>query len=103
MVRGMRGSCNGSNVHHHGEHSDTKRKNPLPGTPNVKVVYDISPRTTIKVARGSSLMEGLRLSTLKQDGHSGLCDSGRWSVIPYIHGEDYCIVVYVLQASVELA
>jgi hypothetical protein len=35
------------------------------------------------------LLEGLRLSTLKQDGNGGYEDlrgSGRWSVIPYVHG-----------------
>jgi hypothetical protein len=48
-------------------------------------------------------MEGLRLSSLKQDGHGGLRGSGHRSIIPYIHGEDYCIVVCVLQVSVELA
>jgi hypothetical protein len=48
-------------------------------------------------------MEGLRLSTLKQDGHGGICGSGHRSVILYAHGENYCIDVCVLQASVELA
>jgi hypothetical protein len=48
-------------------------------------------------------MEGLRLSTLKQDGHGGLCGLGRWSVIPYVYGEDCCITVCVLQAHIELA
>jgi hypothetical protein len=48
-------------------------------------------------------MEGLRFSMLKQDGQGGLHGLCRWSIIPYIHGEDYCIVVCVLQVSVELA
>jgi hypothetical protein len=48
-------------------------------------------------------MEGLRLSTLKQDGHGDLRDLSHHSVISYIHGESCCITVYVLQASVELA
>jgi hypothetical protein len=48
-------------------------------------------------------MEGLRLSSLKQDGHSGLRGSGHQSIIPYIHEEDCCISVCVLQVSVELA
>jgi hypothetical protein len=39
-------------------------------------------------------MEGLPLSMLKQDGSSGLHASDRWSVIPYVHEEDCCIVVY---------
>jgi hypothetical protein len=39
-------------------------------------------------------MEGLRLSTLKQDGQSGLRGLGHQSVIPYVHGEDCCIAVY---------
>jgi hypothetical protein len=45
---------------------------------------------------------GLWLSKLMQDENGGLCGSGRQSVISYIHGENYCIVVCVLQASVEL-
>jgi hypothetical protein len=48
-------------------------------------------------------MEGLRLSTLKQDGHGGLRGSDHRSVIPYVDGDDCCITVCVLQASVELA
>jgi hypothetical protein len=44
-------------------------------------------------------MEGLRLSTLKQNGHGGLRGSDRHSVIPYVHREDCCIAVYgVVQA-----
>jgi hypothetical protein len=31
---------------------------------------------------------------LKQDGHGGLRGSGRWSIIPYVHEEDYCIAMY---------
>jgi hypothetical protein len=43
-------------------------------------------------------MEGLKLSTLKQDGHGGLRGSGRRSV-PYVHEEDCCITMYgVVQA-----
>jgi hypothetical protein len=38
-------------------------------------------------------MEGLSLSTLKQDEHGGLCGSGHWSIIPYVHGHDCCIAV----------
>jgi hypothetical protein len=41
------------------------------------VVYDTSPRTTTRAARGGSLIEGLSLSTLKQDEHGGLRGSGR--------------------------
>jgi hypothetical protein len=41
---------------------------------------------------------GLRLSTLKQDEHGGLCGSGQRSIIPYVHGENCCIVVCVVQA-----
>jgi hypothetical protein len=48
-------------------------------------------------------MERLRLSMLKQDEHGDLRGSGRRSVIPYIHGEDYCIDVCALQGSIELA
>jgi hypothetical protein len=32
---------------------------------------------------------------LKQDEHGGLCGSGRWSVIPYIHRQSCCIAVCV--------
>jgi hypothetical protein len=71
--------------------------------PNVEVVYDTSPETATRAARRGSLMEGLRLSTLKQDGHGGICGLGHRSVILYAHGENYCIDVCVLQASVELA
>jgi hypothetical protein len=49
-----------------------KRKSPLPRAPNVEVVYDTSLGTTTRVAHGGSLMEELRLSMFKQDGHSGL-------------------------------
>jgi hypothetical protein len=69
----------------------------------VKVVCDTSSETITRVDHGGSLIEELRLSTLKQDGHGGLCGSGHWCVIPYVHEKDYCIVVCVLQASVELA
>jgi hypothetical protein len=41
-------------------------------------------------------MEGLRLSTLKQDGHCGLRGMSHRGVIPYIHKEDYCIAACVL-------
>jgi hypothetical protein len=63
----------------------------------------LSSETITRAARGDSLMEGLRLSTLKQDGHGDLRDLSHRSVISYIHGESCCITVYVLQASVELA
>jgi hypothetical protein len=82
---------------------NTKSKSPLPSVPNIEVVYDTSPRTTTRAAHGGSLMEGLRLSMLKQDGHGGLRSLDHRSVISYVHGEDYCIVVCALQASVELA
>jgi hypothetical protein len=39
------------------------------------------------------LLEGLSFSTLKQDGHGGLCGSGSHCVVPYIHRESCCIVV----------
>jgi hypothetical protein len=44
---------------------NVKSKIPLPGVPNVEVVYDTSPRTTTRAARVGSLMDGLSLSTLK--------------------------------------
>jgi hypothetical protein len=43
-------------------------------------------------------LEGLRLSTLKQDEHNGLRGLGHQSVIPYVRGENCCIVVCVVQA-----
>jgi hypothetical protein len=70
---------------------------------SVEVVYDTSLKTTTRVVRGGSLMEGLRLSMLKQDEHDSLRGSDRRSVIHYVYGEDCCVVVCVLQASVELA
>jgi hypothetical protein len=82
---------------------NAKSKSSLPVVPNIEVVYDTSPGTSTRAARGGSLMEGLRLSSLKQDGHGGLRGSGRRSVIPYAHEEDCCIDVCVLQARVELA
>jgi hypothetical protein len=70
----------------------------------LKSFYNTSTGTATRAACcGSLLMEGLRLSTLKQDRHCGLHGLDRQSVIPYVHGEDYCITVFVLQASVELA
>jgi hypothetical protein len=39
---------------------------------------------------------------LKQDEHDSLRGSDQQSIIPYAHREDCCIIVYVLQASVEL-
>jgi hypothetical protein len=48
-------------------------------------------------------LEGLRLSTHKQDGHDNLRGSGRRSIIPYVQGEVCCIVVCVLQAIIEMA
>jgi hypothetical protein len=67
------------------------------------VVYNTSLGTTTRAAHEGSLMERLRLSMLKQDEHGDLRGSGRRSVIPYIHGEDYCIDVCALQGSIELA
>jgi hypothetical protein len=82
-----------------GNTASPETQRPLPGAPNIEVVYDTSPETTTTTARRGSLMERLRLSMLKQDGHGGLCGSGRQSVIPYVHREDCCIVVYgVVQA-----
>jgi hypothetical protein len=39
----------------------------------------------LRLSHGGSLMKGLRLSTLKQDGHNNLCGLGHQSVIPYVH------------------
>jgi hypothetical protein len=85
------------------ENPNVKSKSPLPGAPNIEVVYDTFPETTTRAVRVGSLMEELMLSTLKLDEHDGLRGSSCRSVIPYVHGDDYCIIVCVLQASVELA
>jgi hypothetical protein len=39
---------------------NTKSKNPLPGVPNVEVVYDTSSETTTRVACGGSLIGGTK-------------------------------------------
>jgi hypothetical protein len=65
----------------------------------IEVVYDTSLGTTTRAARGGSLMEGLRFSTLKQDGHGGhedLRGLSHQNVIPYIDGRVYCIIVCAL-------
>jgi hypothetical protein len=66
------------------------------------MVYDTSLETTTRAAHEGSLLEGLRLSMLKQDEHDDLRGSSHQSVIPYVYREDYCIVVCALQASIEL-
>jgi hypothetical protein len=53
-----------------------------------------SSRITIRATCGGLLMEELKLSMLKQDGHGGLRGLSHQSVIPYVNGEDYCIIVY---------
>jgi hypothetical protein len=68
----------------------------------IEVVYDTFSETTTRATYGGSLMEGLRLSMLKQDEHDGLCGLDHRSVIPYVHKENCCIVVCVLQARNEL-
>jgi hypothetical protein len=68
LLRGMIGACNGLNVHHRGENPDGQSKSPLPSAPNGEVVYDTSLGTSTGTARGGSLMEGIRLLMLKQDG-----------------------------------
>jgi hypothetical protein len=77
-------------------------KSPLPNVSNVEMVYDISSETITRAVHGGSLIDGLRLLTLKQDGHNDLRGSDRQSVIPYVHEDNRCIVVCVLQARVEL-
>jgi hypothetical protein len=57
------------------------------------MVYDTFPETSTRVSCLGSMIKGLRLSTLKQDGYDGLRDLDRRSVIPYVHGENCCIVV----------
>jgi hypothetical protein len=77
-----------------------KAKAPFLACQMSKWFYDTSTGTATRAARCGSLLEGLRLSTLKQDGHGGhedLRGSGRRSVIPYVHGESCCIAVCVVQ------
>jgi hypothetical protein len=48
-------------------------------------------------------LDGLGLSTLKQDGHGVLRGLDRWSVIPYIHGRMRVVLLWVLfNSKVEL-
>jgi hypothetical protein len=56
LPRGTRGACNGSNDHDRGENLNAKSKSPLPGAPNIDVVYDTLPETTTRVAYGGSLI-----------------------------------------------
>jgi hypothetical protein len=58
MLSGRRGACNGSNVHHDGENSNVKSKNPLPSAPNVEVICDTSLGTTARVTRRGFLTRG---------------------------------------------
>jgi hypothetical protein len=65
----------------------------------VEMVYDTSPKTTTRAAHRGLLMEGLRLSTPKQDGHGSLRGLSCQSLIPYVHGEDCYIAAFgVVQA-----
>jgi hypothetical protein len=58
--------------------------------------------TTTSAVGGGSLLEGLRLSMLKQGEHGGLRGLGYHSVIPYVHGRESCIAVYVVLFKAEL-
>jgi hypothetical protein len=69
---------------------------------SVEVIYDTFTKTTTRAAHGGSLMEGVRLSTLKQDGHSSLRGSGHRSVIPYIHGRKSVVLLCVPLFKAEL-
>jgi hypothetical protein len=64
---------------------------PIPAHMLIEVVYNTSLRTTTRATHRDLLMEGLRLSTLKQDGHDSLRDLSHWSIIPYVHGEYCCM------------
>jgi hypothetical protein len=73
-------------------------------TTTVEVVYDTFPGTTTRAAHEGSLLEGLRLSTLKLDEYGDLRGLGHRSIIPYVYGESCCITVCVLfNSRVELA
>jgi hypothetical protein len=98
MVRGTRGVCNGSNIHHCAKNLNVKSKSPLPGVPNVEVIYDTSPRTLTRAVRGGSLLEGLRLLMNEQNGYENLRGSGHRNVIPYIH-RDSVVLLYVWRCS----
>jgi hypothetical protein len=56
------------------------------------MVYDIFTETIIRAVCCGSLLEGLRLSMLKQDGHGNLYRSGRRNIIPYIHEESVVLL-----------
>jgi hypothetical protein len=68
----------------------------------VGIGYNTSTNITIRATHFDSLLEGLRLLTLIQDGHDDLRSSSYRSIIFYVHRDDCCIVVCVLQASIEL-
>jgi hypothetical protein len=81
------------NVYHGDEAGKTKNgeMRPLPGAPNVEVGLRHFHRcrywsSTVVVL----LLEGLRsheeLAIKEHSGHEDLRDSGRRSVIPYVHG-----------------
>jgi hypothetical protein len=82
--------------------ANTKSKSFLPDAPNIEVIYDTFHRTTTRATHEGLLMEGLRLSTLKQDEHGDLRGSDHRNIIPYVYGDDCCIDVCVLQTCVEL-
>jgi hypothetical protein len=56
----------------------------------------------MRVTCGDLLLEGLRLSTHKQDEHGNLRGSSHRSVIPYVHGREGCITVCVTLFNTEL-
>jgi hypothetical protein len=49
-------------------------------------------------------LKGLRLSTLKQDGHGDLRDSDCRSVIPYVYGRelDCCVCMTLFKAKLNM-
>jgi hypothetical protein len=77
-----------------------KHQAPLPGAPNVEVVLRHFHRCRYRSSTAVVLLlEGLRsleeLAIREYGGHEDLRGSGRWSVIPYVHGrmELYCCVL----------
>jgi hypothetical protein len=76
---------------------NVKSKGPLPGTPNVEVVYDTSPETTTRAATMVHCWRDKGSCMLKLDELDGLRGLGHRSVIPYVHGRElYCCVCVAL-------
>jgi hypothetical protein len=73
-----------------------------PHYPSSFIILSLS--SLLKQLTEVRLLEGLRLTALKQDGHTGLRGSGHRSVMPYIHERIRVILLRVMfNSRVELA